>query len=58
MTYSNMGLFNRMLKKSSSTRGPLFGLSGLFSFFGLWLDETNQMIQMNKTNQINQIGQR
>jgi len=61
MTYSNMGLFNRMLKMSSSARGPLFGFSGLFSLSGLWLDATNQMNQINqinKTNQINQMGYR
>src|ERR1700704_4676037 len=43
---------SRMLKKSASIKGPLFGLSGLFSLSGCWLNEPNQI---NKTNQINQI---
>ncbi len=42
-----------MLKKPSSKRRPLFGLSGLSSLSGFWLDETNQMNQINQMNQTN-----
>jgi hypothetical protein len=40
-----------MLKKSASRRSPLFGSFGLSRLFGFWLNETNQMNQINKTNQ-------
>ena len=48
---------SRMLKKSASIRGPLFGLSRLSSLSGFWLDETNQMSQINQTNKTNQMNQ-